>query len=266
MNRARVQQREISMANPLGGIVVKLGNFILGLLCAFSLTTGAAGQSTSPTKPHAADKVKQGVAASQFLYDPTQKTEQPAKPGESDSPYFKGKARFLTLRRDMRQLKGSVRGGSAASTSATFNPQKAARENEENEHMPFWQGSFDFLGATFPFRMIGTNPANGSATTRIPVTIIPLQINFPDGSQISGFPNSGVAAISKFVFHPGRYLRREYAIYRRVSTGELLGRCKHEITGLPRAAFPQCGTAGNAPRRPIPQLFYSKPLRRSHWI
>jgi len=84
---------EISEANPLGGIVVKLGNFIVGLLCVFFLTTSAAAQSKSPAKPNAAAKAKQATAASQFLYDPTQRTEQPAT-DESDSPYFKGKARF----------------------------------------------------------------------------------------------------------------------------------------------------------------------------
>jgi hypothetical protein len=46
--------------------------------------------------------------------------------------------------------------------------------------MPHWNGSFRSGGTTFPFTVIGSNPASGT-TTVIPVVIIPYRLVFADG-------------------------------------------------------------------------------------
>jgi hypothetical protein len=55
----------------------------------------------------------------------------------------------------------------------------------KDTRMTSWNGSFRVLGATFPFAMIGTDPAKGSATTRVPVVLVPVQMSFPDGTRLS---------------------------------------------------------------------------------
>lgn len=52
-------------------------------------------------------------------------------------------------------------------------------------NIPMWSGSFAFQGITYTFVMIGTNPASGSATTSVPVVIIPLKFNFTRGVSLS---------------------------------------------------------------------------------
>src|SRR3954452_14738919 len=44
--------------------------------------------------------------------------------------------------------------------------------------LPTWNGSFTAAGRTIPYTMVGTNPALGSATTRVPVRIAPLRLTF----------------------------------------------------------------------------------------
>jgi len=50
--------------------------------------------------------------------------------------------------------------------------------------MPMWNGSFTH-GTTFPFTMIGTDPALGSKTTTIKTMIVPLIFSFSDGSVLN---------------------------------------------------------------------------------
>src|SRR5262245_4654586 len=44
--------------------------------------------------------------------------------------------------------------------------------------VPVWSGSFRFGLRTFRYTMVGTDPALGSATTTVPVVIIPLNLTF----------------------------------------------------------------------------------------
>jgi hypothetical protein len=44
--------------------------------------------------------------------------------------------------------------------------------------VPTWTGSFTTDGTTYPFTMVGTDPSAGSATTHVPVQIIPLSLDF----------------------------------------------------------------------------------------
>jgi len=51
--------------------------------------------------------------------------------------------------------------------------------------VPIWTGTFTFNGQTFTYHMVGTDPAAGSATSNIPVVIIPLKFHFSDGTNLS---------------------------------------------------------------------------------
>jgi len=47
--------------------------------------------------------------------------------------------------------------------------------------LPTWNGSFPSGGKTYAYTMVGTDPAAGSATTNVPVRILPLRLTFVDG-------------------------------------------------------------------------------------
>lgn len=47
--------------------------------------------------------------------------------------------------------------------------------------IPFWSDSFAYQGLEFKYKMVGTDPKNGSRTTVIPTELIPLRFVFPDG-------------------------------------------------------------------------------------
>jgi len=51
--------------------------------------------------------------------------------------------------------------------------------------VPIWTGHFVFNGTTFTYHMVGTDPAAGSATSNIPLVIIPLKFHFNDGTNLS---------------------------------------------------------------------------------
>jgi hypothetical protein len=52
--------------------------------------------------------------------------------------------------------------------------------------LPTWSSSFTSNGTQYTYRMVGTDPALGSATTRIPVRIAPLKLNFSGGVSLDG--------------------------------------------------------------------------------
>jgi hypothetical protein len=47
--------------------------------------------------------------------------------------------------------------------------------------IPNWSSSFGFNGRTFHYKMVGTNPANGSNFTVVPTEILPLTFTFASG-------------------------------------------------------------------------------------
>jgi len=47
--------------------------------------------------------------------------------------------------------------------------------------IPYWTDSFSYLGITYDYRMVGTDPKRGSATTLIPTVIIPMRFVFENG-------------------------------------------------------------------------------------
>src|SRR5260370_8109131 len=55
-------------------------------------------------------------------------------------------------------------------------------------HLKHWSSSFTSGGTTYKFSMVGTNPKKGSATTTVPVTIVPLTLTFSNGKIFAGPP------------------------------------------------------------------------------
>src|SRR5260221_32037 len=53
-------------------------------------------------------------------------------------------------------------------------------------HLKHWSSSFASGGTTYKFSMVGTNPKKGSATTTVPVTIMPLRLTFSNGKAFDG--------------------------------------------------------------------------------
>jgi len=51
-----------------------------------------------------------------------------------------------------------------------------------------WSSSFSAEGKTWKYSMVGTNPTKGSATTTVPVTIVPLLLKFSNGKSFDGTP------------------------------------------------------------------------------
>src|SRR5215469_16988105 len=69
--------------------------------------------------------------------------------------------------------------------------EKAAKQGETlgraqaaptSTTVTFWSGTINYDGYQFPFTMLGTDPSRGSATTVIPVYVIPVKVVLPDAS------------------------------------------------------------------------------------
>src|SRR5262249_6347797 len=64
--------------------------------------------------------------------------------------------------------------------------------------IPFWTSSFTYNGVVYPYRMVGTDPANSNSTTLIPTIIVPVKFVFADGfspdatSKVDGVRNSPI--------------------------------------------------------------------------
>ncbi len=59
--------------------------------------------------------------------------------------------------------------------------QKAAAST-----IPTWHSAFTLKGVTYPYTMVGTNPAAGSRTTTVPTVIIPLALKYANGVILDG--------------------------------------------------------------------------------
>jgi hypothetical protein len=113
---------------------------------------------------------------------------------EGDSPYIQGaKPMFAVIPR------------------ATVSPAT----EQPDVQIPIWTGTFKFNTQTFTYHMVGTNPATGSATSNIPLVIIPLKFHFSDGTNLSAsqtvcgdvknttFRVKNSPLIKKVLFSPG---------------------------------------------------------------
>jgi hypothetical protein len=57
--------------------------------------------------------------------------------------------------------------------------------------VPHWTSSFAYQGVTFPYTMVGTNPASSNSSTTVDVAIIPFDFVFPNGFVLSGTSKVG---------------------------------------------------------------------------
>jgi hypothetical protein len=148
---------------------VKYGNYLFLVFCLMLAAVSVSAQTGEAAKhPSSKPDLK-----SELLTDPKIATgaTHTNQASQITSPYIKGTARFLSMR-------GAKTGAKPLSTT-----ELVASANQAG--MPVWEGSFEVLGAKFPFAMIGTNPEQGSATSKIPVVIIPLSFSFANGTLLS---------------------------------------------------------------------------------
>jgi probable HAF family extracellular repeat protein len=47
--------------------------------------------------------------------------------------------------------------------------------------IPYWSSGFTYRGLEYEYKMVGSDPKKGSATTVVPTYIVPLRFEFPDG-------------------------------------------------------------------------------------
>ena len=57
--------------------------------------------------------------------------------------------------------------------------------------VPHWTSSFMYQGVTYPYTMVGTNPASSNSATTVDVAIIPFDFVFADGVILSGTSKVG---------------------------------------------------------------------------
>ncbi len=61
----------------------------------------------------------------------------------------------------------------------------APQTDQPNVQIPIWTSTFKFNNQTFTYHMVGTDPSAGSATSNIPLVIIPLKFTFSDGTSLA---------------------------------------------------------------------------------
>lgn len=72
--------------------------------------------------------------------------------------------------------------------------------------VPTWQSLFQYAGQTWGSVMVGTDPAAGSATTTIPVTIVPLQIRFARDGQVQEQAGMASELAASALFQPTPFI------------------------------------------------------------
>jgi len=71
--------------------------------------------------------------------------------------------------------------------------------------IPYFTDTFRTGGQTYTYRMVGTDPDAGAATTTVPTTIIPLRLHFADGTILNGASRiSGLTASP--LFQPANFI------------------------------------------------------------
>jgi len=63
--------------------------------------------------------------------------------------------------------------------------RRATEQALAASNIPMWGASFNYQAVTYTIVMVGTDPALGSATTNVPVVIIPLKFSFSGGASLS---------------------------------------------------------------------------------
>ncbi len=61
---------------------------------------------------------------------------------------------------------------------------ESVRLESTTNTIPYWSDSFDYHGLSYTYTMVGTDPKHGSATTVIPVELIPIRWVFSNGTVV----------------------------------------------------------------------------------
>ena len=88
----------------------------------------------------------------------------------------------------------------AGNTSLALPPQGAVPRDVTT--VPLWDSSFQYGGQGFGSLMVGTNPAAGSVTTTVPVTIVPLQLTFARDGSVQRQPGMAEELAGSALFQP----------------------------------------------------------------
>lgn len=95
--------------------------------------------------------------------------------------------------------------GSPARTIMTATDGAAGLVSPAARTVPHWGGSFTASdGTTYPFTMVGADPALGSATTTVPVEIVPLRFVFSNGAVMDG-SSKVQTVLDSPLFHPAPF-------------------------------------------------------------
>jgi hypothetical protein len=84
-----------------------------------------------------------------------------------------------------------------------INPWVLALHKGLPRTIPYWAGQFTYAGSKYPFLMVGTNPYKGSATTSVPVEILPLDLTiggmmFNGSDEVQAVEGSPLFASASF--------------------------------------------------------------------
>lgn len=113
--------------------------------------------------------------------------------------------------------------------------------------VPTWSGSFTTAGTTYPFTMVGTDPAAGQAT-HVPVEIIPLRMDFRRERVRARKKWHGSRPRSVAVVHPNRPWNRCDAVARPLPTGQFLADGQHDEPRISPAPRPERHPRGHRAR------------------
>jgi hypothetical protein len=81
-------------------------------------------------------------------------------------------------------------------------PVRQAPPARDVRTIPWWQGSFSFGGQTYPYAMVGTDPADGPATTTVKARIVPLRLVFQRDGEVLHDPGKVADILASPVFTP----------------------------------------------------------------
>ena len=68
--------------------------------------------------------------------------------------------------------------------------------------VPLWQSTFNYGGQLWGAAMVGTDPANGSTTTVVPVTIVPLRVTFASDGLVQEYSGMAEELAASALFQP----------------------------------------------------------------
>jgi hypothetical protein len=72
--------------------------------------------------------------------------------------------------------------------------------------VPMWTYGFSYAGQAYGSTMVGTDPAAGSATTVVPVTIVPLRVTFARDGSVMDFPGMADELAASSLFTPSPFV------------------------------------------------------------